>query len=65
MRSIFRDPRRKDHTIWTTVAPDEVFTVRTYGDGDLSDARDHVHHRFRAQQVRRQEPAGDGGQGGS
>ena len=30
MCSIFRDPRRKDHTIWTAVAPDEVFTVRTY-----------------------------------
>jgi len=30
MCSIFRDPRRNDHTIWTAVAPDEVFTVRTY-----------------------------------
>jgi hypothetical protein len=29
MCSMFRDPRRKDHTIWTAVAPDEVFTVRT------------------------------------
>ena len=28
MCSIFRDPRRNDHTIWTAVAPDEVFTVR-------------------------------------
>jgi hypothetical protein len=27
---MFRDPRRNDHTIWTAVAPDEVFTVRTY-----------------------------------
>jgi hypothetical protein len=27
---MFRDPRREDHTIWTAVAPDEVFTVRTY-----------------------------------
>jgi hypothetical protein len=30
MCSMFRDPRRKDHTIWTAVAPEEVFTVRTY-----------------------------------
>jgi len=29
MCSMFRDPRRKDHTIWTAVALDEVFTVRT------------------------------------
>ena len=27
---MFRDPRREDHTIWTAVAPDAVFTVRTY-----------------------------------
>jgi hypothetical protein len=27
---MFRDPRREDHTIWTAVAADEVFTVRTY-----------------------------------
>jgi hypothetical protein len=25
-----RDPPRDDHTIWTAVAPDAVFTVRTY-----------------------------------
>jgi hypothetical protein len=30
MCSMFRDPRREDHTTWTAVAPDEVFTVRTY-----------------------------------
>jgi hypothetical protein len=23
-------PAREDHTTWTAVAPDEVFTVRTY-----------------------------------
>ena len=28
--SIARDPRREDHTICTAVAPDAVFTVRTY-----------------------------------
>jgi hypothetical protein len=27
---MFRDPRFEDHTTWTAVAPDEVFTVRTY-----------------------------------
>jgi hypothetical protein len=27
--SMFRDPRRDDHTIWTAVAPEAVFTVRT------------------------------------
>jgi hypothetical protein len=25
-----RDPRRDDHTICTAIAPDDVFTVRTY-----------------------------------
>jgi hypothetical protein len=30
MCSIERDPRRDDHTICTTVAPELVFTVRTY-----------------------------------
>jgi|HubBroStandDraft_6_1064221.scaffolds.fasta_scaffold3283599_1 hypothetical protein len=30
MYSIFRDPRWQDHTTWTAVAPDAVFTVRTY-----------------------------------
>jgi len=30
MCSILRDPRREDQTIWTAVAPDAVFTVRTY-----------------------------------
>ena len=28
---MLRDPRRDDHTICTAVAPDFVFTVRTYG----------------------------------
>src|SRR6185503_2485712 len=28
--SIWREPRRVDHTICTAVAPEEVFTVRTY-----------------------------------
>jgi len=28
--SIVRDPRQVDHTICTAVAPEEVFTVRTY-----------------------------------
>ena len=27
---MFRAPRREDHTIWTAVAANEVFTVRTY-----------------------------------
>lgn len=27
--SISRDPRRDEYTIWTAVAPDAVFTVRT------------------------------------
>jgi len=27
---MFRDPRHENHAIWTAVAPDEVFTVRTY-----------------------------------
>ena len=36
---MFRDPCRKDHTIWTAVAPEEVFTVRTYGTGPLYNAR--------------------------
>ena len=27
--SIYREPRREDHTICTAVAPEEVFTVRT------------------------------------
>ena len=26
-----RDPRREEYTICTAVAPDAVFTVRTYG----------------------------------
>jgi hypothetical protein len=37
MCSISRDPRREDHTICTAVAPDAVFTVRTYGTGPLYD----------------------------
>jgi hypothetical protein len=27
---MFRYPRREDHTTWTAVAPDAVFTVLTY-----------------------------------
>ena len=30
--SISRDPRWEEYTICTAVAPDDVFTVRTYGD---------------------------------
>ena len=30
MCSMFRDPRREDHTICTAAAPNAVFTVRTY-----------------------------------
>ncbi len=30
-----RDPRCEEYTIWTAVAPDAVFTVRTYGTGPL------------------------------
>jgi hypothetical protein len=26
-----REPRREEYTIWTAVAPEAVFTVRTYG----------------------------------
>ena len=32
MCSISRDPRREEYTTCTAVAPDPVFTVRTYGD---------------------------------
>ena len=32
MCSMSRDPRRDECTICTAVAPDAVFTVRTYGD---------------------------------
>ncbi len=37
MCSISRDPRREEYTICTAVAPDAVFTVRTYGTGPLYD----------------------------
>ena len=33
--SISRDPRRDDHTTFGAVAPDFVFTVRTYGTSPL------------------------------
>jgi hypothetical protein len=33
--SICRDPRWQEYTICTAVAPDAVFTVRTYGTGPL------------------------------
>jgi hypothetical protein len=32
MWTIDRDPRRLAYTIWTACAPEEVLTVRTYGD---------------------------------
>jgi hypothetical protein len=35
MCSISREPRRDDQTTCTAVAPDFVFTVRTYGTGPL------------------------------
>jgi hypothetical protein len=35
MCSMLRDPRREDQTTCTAVAPDFVFTVRTYGTGPL------------------------------
>jgi hypothetical protein len=35
MCSMSRDPRREECTICTAVAPDAVFTVRTYGTGPL------------------------------
>jgi hypothetical protein len=37
MRAISRDPRREEYTICTAVAPDAVFTVRTYGTRQLHD----------------------------
>jgi hypothetical protein len=33
-----REPRRQEYTIWTAVAPDAVFTVRTY-----ATAKDYEH----------------------
>ncbi len=35
MCSISRDPRCQEYTICTAVAPDAVFTVRTYGTRQL------------------------------
>ena len=35
MCSISLDPRCEEYTIWTAVAPDAVFTVRTYGTRQL------------------------------
>jgi hypothetical protein len=34
-----RDPRREECTICTAVAPEAVFTVRTYGTGPLYDPK--------------------------
>ena len=34
--SMSREPRRKECTICTAVAPDAVFTVRRYGDTPLN-----------------------------
>ena len=39
MYSISREPRREDHTICTAIAPDVVFTVRTYSTGPLYNPR--------------------------
>jgi hypothetical protein len=33
MCPMFRDPRRQEHTTWTAVTPDAVFTVRTHATG--------------------------------
>jgi hypothetical protein len=27
---MLREPRREEYTIWTAIAPEAVFTVRTY-----------------------------------
>jgi hypothetical protein len=27
---MFREPRREEYTIWTAIAPEAVFPVRTY-----------------------------------
>ena len=35
MCSISREPRRKEYTICTAVAPEAVFTVRAYGTAPL------------------------------
>ena len=43
-----RDPRCEEYTIWTAVAPDAVFTVRTYGTGPLYGpglVRKSAHHQ--------------------
>jgi hypothetical protein len=32
---MLREPGREDHTTWTAVAPDPVFTVLTYGTSQL------------------------------
>lgn len=37
MFAICRAPRREEHTIWTAVAPDEIFTVRTLDDEPAPD----------------------------
>jgi hypothetical protein len=37
MCSISRDPRCEEYTICTAVAPDAVFTFRTYGTRQLYD----------------------------
>ena len=40
MWSIVFDPRRLECTIWTAVAPEAVFTVRTYATGGTLRASD-------------------------
>src|SRR5215813_4630876 len=39
---ISREPRLDEHTICTAVAPDDVFTIRTYGDTRAVIARHHL-----------------------
>ena len=56
--SISRDPRREEYTICTAVAPDDVFTVRTYGTRQLTDTQlvrtsDHHNPRTTGQQPTR------------
>ncbi len=45
MCSMSRDPRREEYTICNALAPEAVFTVRTYGDTSAPYDRDLV-HRF-------------------
>ena len=51
--SISRDPRREDHTTCTAVAPEVVFTVRTYGTRPLYGPRLVRKFSFREPKTRR------------